>query len=580
MVMLSAQLKQRIRLFKGCYKLIFVVLGIWSCLIISNQIFFAWLGMDNQDFNPLHLFEYAYMALCNDDFRTKWLVAFAIPQVAVSGLLFFVFQDKQRFLFGRAHWSSLWEAKKSGMLVDKGIILTKKWGQYIRVGGYEHVFAFWPSGSGKSSSLAIPNLLNWDGSCIVNDVKLTLFQLTSGFRAKHGQECFLWNPAAKDKRTHCYNPLDSVNRKKHLRIDGLQKIAHIFIPDSKAQKEPIWTTIPRALFVALGLFLMDTPDRPCTIGEIIRLVKNTPDIKSLLWDMIKDRQDLDPLTYRNLSSFLQIEPKLQSNLLQSFLSYFELFDNPLIDAATSKSDFDIRQLRQKPITIYVGISANNIVRLSPLISIFYEQVMDVMLGEIPDTKQEPYSLLLLMDEFSALRRMEILRANIGLMREYRVRLMVIIQDLPQLYDTYGVYGAKAFINNKIRLAAVQNDYEAAQLISNWLGDKTVQQRNRNKRLFTLRDTTGSDSESISYTKRPLIAPADIMQLPKEKMIIALEGNPPILANKNFWQHDANFNRRVVDSIAVPEVDTAPWHFDWGRLKSQIAKQEVSRMEDD
>jgi type IV secretion system protein VirD4 len=214
-------------------------------------------------------------------------------------------------------------------------------------------------------------------------------------------------------KTHRYNPLSIINQNKVLRIDQIQKIAHIFIPDNPKQ-DPIWTVQPRVLFVALILFLLDTPERPCTLGEMVRIVKDTADFSNWVNETIESRTDLDPLCYRNAHSFLQTHHKTQSSILQSFLSYFELWDNPLIDAATSHSDFDITQLRKERMTIYVGVTSDNLVRLTPLITVFYQQILDNLLQKIPDLASEPYGLLLLLDEFNALGKMEILQKNIFL----------------------------------------------------------------------------------------------------------------------------------------------------------------------
>ncbi len=539
----------------------FVIVGVYSLPVLANAVFLSLAGFHGIDWNPVD-FGYEWMDIQQDStLRLYWLVALAAPLAVIAVIVALVVRDRQRHLFGNAHWASWLEAKKAGLMAEKGILLARKWGRYLKVGGYEHVFVFWPSGSGKTNALAIPNLLNWHGSCIVNDVKLTLFEKTAGFRASCGQKCFVWNPAATDGRTHCYNPLDSVSRDKSKRIDGLQKIANIFIPDSQTQREPIWTAIPRSLFVALALYLMDTPALPCTIGEIVRLLKNNPNFKDYLWEIIKERDDLDAVTYRNLVSFLQTEPKLQANLLQSFLSYFELFDVPMIDASTSRSDFDIRNLRREPMTIYVGVTTGNIRRLSPLLTVFYEQVMDGMLESVPNEKEEPYDLLLLMDEFSALRRMEIMRSTVGLMREYRVRLMAIIQDLPQLYETYGVNGAKSFINNRIRLVAAQNDLDSARLISGWLGDKTVAQRSQNRRGISWEAQVAADSESLSYTRRPLLSPDEIMRLPRDEMIVVCEGSAPIRAKKNFWQADVRLKERAVGKMNIPRIEPTMVTFD-------------------
>ena len=263
---------------------------------------------------------------------------------------------------------------------------------------------------------------------------------------------------------------------------------------------------------------------------------------------------------------MQTDYRLQTNILKSFTSHFELFDNPYIDAATSHSDFDITRLRKERMTIYVGITSDNLVRLSPLLTVFYQQVFSALLQKLPNLKEEPYGVLLLQDEFSALKRMEILEKSIGLLREYRVRMMIFIQDLPQIYTTYGHDGGKAFINNKVRIAFAQNDLDAAKLISGWLGNKTVRQYSHNDRTFGIESRLGG-SQTMSYTKRELMTPNEIMQLPYEKAIIVMEGSSPLLANKNFWFNDPNFKERVeMGWIKVPTLQPNIVPFDREMLK--------------
>lgn len=243
------------------------LIGFMLCLIIANQIFFALLGLSFQDHNPLHFLELGAKIMDVPSLRGKWLLALFIPFGVVGALIAVSLQEQQRYLFGKAHWATYREAKKAGLFAKEGLMLGKKWGQYLRVNGFEHVFVFAPSGSGKSTALVIPNLLTWNGSCITMDVKLSLFQLTSKFRAQHGQQCFLWNPGTRDGHTHAYNPFDFVSQDKALRIDDLQKLAHIFIPDNPKQ-DPIWTAQPRVLFIALALYLLDTAPQ---FTEVLRL---------------------------------------------------------------------------------------------------------------------------------------------------------------------------------------------------------------------------------------------------------------------------------------------------------------------
>jgi type IV secretion system protein VirD4 len=554
---------------------IFLVVAIlcasYVSLCVSDMLFLKMLGYGwGAEWDGWRFISYASQAFASVE-KKQWIFSLLIPFFLVLLGVAALFSDKQNSLFGKAHWANLFEAKKSGVLSKTGILLGKKWGQYLRVGGFEHVFVFAPSGSGKTTSLVMPNLLTWNDSCIVQDVKGGIFKETSAFRAKYGHACYLWNPGTRDSHTHAYNPIDSVSKDPLLRIDDLQKIAGILIPDPVSSENAFFASTARQLFLGLMLYLLDTEQRPKTLGEMTRLAKNSANFPEWVVQTLKERTDLDPLCYRNLLSFVNNDYRTQANILQSFLSYFELFDNPLLDAATSRSDFDIRQLREKRMTIYVAAGSDNLSRLSPLLTVFYQQVMDSLLRNVPDLTKEPYGLLMMLDEFSALKRMEVLQKSMGLMREYRIRVMAIIQDLPQLYVTYGHDGAKAFINSKYRVAYAQNDLDAANLISGWLGSKTVEQRSQQSK-----HSFFESSESKSMTKIPLMTADAILKLNHKKMILAIEGNPPILCEKVFWYKDSNFKKVSMGSIALPFLAPVLSPFDHGEMLSALAKKEAEK----
>jgi type IV secretion system protein VirD4 len=298
---------------------------------------------------------------------------------------------------------------------------------------------------------------------------------------------------------------------------------------------------PRLLFVAITLYLLDTPNKSVTVGEINRSVKNTSNFSQWVTDLLASRDDLDPLCYRNFHRFLQTPDKTRANILDSFTTYFELFDSPLIDAATSHSDFDIRELRKKRMTIYVGIDNDNLDRLAPLLTVFYQQVMGVLTREEPHLDLEPYAVLLLMDEFSRLKRLPLFEKNIGLLRSYRVRMMLIVQELAQMYALYGEKVAKLFINSKIRVIYTPNDSEDAQLISNWLDFTTVAQRSLTHHGF-------------SFNKPELMTAGEIRKLSNKKAIITVEGFSPVLANRVPWFKDKAMRNRICGAIEVPMIE--------------------------
>lgn len=122
---------------------------------------------------------------------------FLVGLIALSLFLFNRFRPEKKVL-GNAHFANGIEVNKASFFKheEQSIIIGKKYGAPLYSNGFEHVLVFAPTGSGKTRSIGIPNLFNYPYSVVCNDVKLTLFQATSGFRHQIlGQQCYCWAPA-------------------------------------------------------------------------------------------------------------------------------------------------------------------------------------------------------------------------------------------------------------------------------------------------------------------------------------------------------------------------------------------------
>ena len=89
--------------------------------------------------------------------------------------------------YGSARWAEKKEVEAAGLLGPDGVVLGRYDHAYLRHDGPEHVLCFAPTRSGKGVGLVVPSLLTWPGSAIVHDIKGENWQLTAGFRAKHGR---------------------------------------------------------------------------------------------------------------------------------------------------------------------------------------------------------------------------------------------------------------------------------------------------------------------------------------------------------------------------------------------------------
>ncbi len=458
-------------------------------------------------------------------------------------------------VLGDAHFASELEVHRAGFFKreEQSIIIGKKAGAPIYSNGFEHVLVFAPSGSGKTRSITIPNLFHYPYSVVCNDVKFTLFDTTSGYREKVlGHDCYCFAPSRLSGVTHRYNPLDFIPSDKGARMTEIQRIAHIFMPDNV--RDPIWAQTSRQLFKSLLLFLLDSPDRPTTFGEIGRLVKRD-NFDGWLADLLDNTDHYDADFYRNGYAYINTPEKTRGNVLISFMGYFELFDDPIIDAATNSSDFDLRDLRRKKMTIYLGFTDEDMERLSPLLTLFWQQLISFMIKEIPDAVKEPYPLLCLIDEFSSLGRLERLRRSLKLLREYRVRCVLMFQYIAQTYEKYSHDEAKAFTNIKTKVAYTTEDIGDAEFISKMLGTRT-------KRVVTYsvsnQQAGSSNGKSIQYQAIPLMRPDEVMKMPSYISLVIRSGSAPVKARQWIWYKESAMAGLSCNASFIP-TQTIKYH---------------------
>lgn len=525
-------------------------------VFVASVVGWAWLGgyfylelagLDGRSSSPMTMYQYWYY-YGEDKATRSWLLIAAFGSLALFCLPFvMIFAPNKRKLFGDAKWATSKDIADAGLYSDDGIIVGQRtsfmglFKRYLVFGGLQHVLMSAPTRSGKGVSVVIPNLLAWKGSLVVLDIKQENWDITSGFRSKHGQDCFLLNLAPRDYRTHRWNPLYYISADPSFRINDIQKIGQMMFP--KIENEaPIWQSSARSLWLGLVLYLIETDDLPVTMGEALRqLTMGDERLAEILEARQESEKPLSAECYLALKEYLDTPEKTRGSVRKGFTASLELFYNPVIDAATADNDFDLREIRKKRMSIYVGITPDDLDRLAPLINLFFQQVIDLNTRELPEQNPElKYQVLMLPDEFTAMGKVGVLSKGISYIAGYGLRMLPIIQSPAQLREVYGADAAETFVeNHALQIIFAPKSIKVAKEISETLGTTTVKNKSRSRQL----SGKSGQSENSSDHSRALLMPQEVKQIGKNAEILILENCPPIKCEKITWYKDKLFSER-------------------------------------
>ena len=491
------------------------------------------------------------------------IAGFGLPLLLWLGTLILLLRGKAPSLHGDARFAGIGDlAKKHMFKPDPYGIIVGRWGKkLIRLPGQLFVILAAPTRSGKGVGVVIPNLLTYQGSVAVLDIKQENFALTSGWRKSQGQQIYLFNPFAEDRRTHRWNPLSYVTHDPAFRISDIQTIAAMLYPDGDARNR-FWIGQARNAFLAFALYLFDKLDesyeqegiplqerKAPTLGEIHRTATGDgEDLKQYL-NGLADEPFLSEAGRYAFANLLSQSEKTFSSIMGFFQAPLNAWTNPILDAATSADDFDLRAVRKNKITIYIGIQPNKLAESQLIINLFFSQLINVNTQELPQNNPKlQYPCLLLMDEFTAIGKVDIIASAVSYMAGYNLRLLPIIQSQAQLNTVYGKDMARAiFTNHALQIIYTPREQQDANEYSDMLGYTTVHKQNITKG----RDTTRSESEH----RRALMLPQELKAMDQGTEIFLCEGLAnPVKCGKIRYYQDKRFTRKLLPKVEIPQLE--------------------------
>lgn len=555
-------------------KIIKVTVGIIGCLLlavlffeISGFLFLKIFRLPLEICRPWTIFQYWMMYRdSNRSFIKAAILGCLLAPWLITAAVAIAIKIKagKRSLHGDAAFASNTEVQKYGLInppdgLDKTILVGKHNGRYLNYGGTEFVLLDAPTRSGKGVGVVIPNCLNYSDSLVILDIKGENFDITSGYRAAHGQEVYLFAPFDPEGKTHRYNPLEYISSNEVDRVGDIDAIATALY-NSESNGDKFWSENAKDLFRGLCLYVLETPGIPKTLGQILR-ESSAAGLKDSLTKKLKDAQDAGhPYSNRCIEALNRVFSNSE-NTLSGIVSTFGTpllgFANARVDLATSANDFDLRDVRRKKMSIYLKIEPNKLKEARVLVNLFFDQLLNLNTKKLPEQdKRLKYQCLVLLDEMTSIGRVPMISQAIAYMAGYNMRLLTIIQSMTQLASAYGKDDAETIRANHsllIMYAPNPTQQSLANEYSEMLGTQTVKSKSTSK-------GKGSTSTSESDQRRSLLLPQEIKGIGDKKEIVVLNKGSakPILCQKIRYYEDPNFECRQrweTPFVPVQDVET-------------------------
>ena len=498
-------------------------------------------------------------------------ISAAIPSLLLiaGGIraLWHVGQTRKPSLYGETVWATDQQAEQAGFrfctgLAGGGIVLGRHESRdaLLTFPGDEHVVLYAPTRTGKGISLVIPNCLRWPDSLICLDLKRENWKATAGARMAMGQRVFLFDPLAPSGETARYNPFSYIDRDSPDAFNQLQMLGTTIFPEPPESNAQFWVNAARGAWIGAAALVAETPVLPFTMEQVLDFFTR-PDATAVVTRMIEQAlEGGHPYTracVRSLSDYIASSTgrtDLYDSIRKSVSTRLALWQNSRICAATEESDFDLRLLRQEKISIYVAVAPGDIERLSPLLAIFFQQVVNTVCRTLPeDDPTVRHHVLMLLDEFPTIGAMPHLAKAFAFVAGYWLRIALVLQDPPQLDGVYGRDMAKTILDNcGCEVVFGTKNQDLTESLSKRVGDNTTTAVTEQRPRFWASLQWGKQSESEHPHRRPLMLPQEIARLSDAHQLVIRRGVGPIRARKIRWYED-----RVFSVLRLPAPNVAP-----------------------
>jgi type IV secretion system protein VirD4 len=474
--------------------------------------------------------------------------------VGVIGVVVALMMWNRRFdsgaaseVHGSARWASEREVRASlggpqGLIVGRE---NRKGGQLLRYGGEQHLITIAPTRSGKGVGAIIPNLLTADRSILCIDPKGENARVAVQARLRIGPVDVLDPFGVSGVPTAAFNPLDGLDEDSPELAEDAALLADALVYDPPGQVgEAHWNEEAKALIAGVILYVVcHEGPQARNLVTVRELLTGPPDEFATLLSIMQKSACAGGLVARAANRHLSKTGREAAGVLSSAQRHTHFLDSRRMAAVLDHSDFRFEDLKAGTCTVFLVLPPERLNTHSRWLRLLVAQAI----GALARSKVQPDKpVLLLLDEFAALGRLEPLEQAFGLMAGYGLQLWPILQDLHQLWSVYGERAGTFLSNAGLIQVFNVGDVETASWVSKSIGATTMAYQtagsgvSKSPGRFFFSQTTTSTSTAAHLTRRELLTPDEVMRLDSSLEMLLRQGAAPVISRKVRYYADAEF----------------------------------------
>ncbi len=431
--------------------------------------------------------------------------------------------------YGSAHWMTGDEAQAFGLKNGRGLYFGITRDQsYLQYDGDGHSLIVAPPGAGKGVGFVVPNLMTYRGSMIVIDPKGENAAQTARHRCEQfKQDVYVLDPSGvSGLPSASYNPLSWLD---HSSQDNFMADLIEFseaIVEGAQGKEAYWTNCAQNLFRALVLYLAGHHPDKLNLNEVYRLSRLPEDEFSALIDEMATSECQVPQMrgwIREQGSWFQGQtPEHKKYHLSTMQPPTNWMVNPGAQQIMETSDFDFRNIKRRPMTVYLCIHP---MELNAYRGWFRILISQAIKGVFEPIGKPAMPVVFMLDEYArAVGRLSAIDNAIPQIRGYGGRFAFVLQSLGQAKELFKE-GWTSFEESCGLRIFIEARGDTAEHVSKRLGVATV-------------PVVGVGG--LSQTGRPLKFSNEVSGIRREEVIAFVEGEPPLRLKRITSYEDPKF----------------------------------------